>query len=83
MGLSQPWKPASQHDAIEAVVRSEVLPEVFERLKRKKQARAAAAREAEARASSLRRLRELFNLPTHTSPLPSHWQSEPSQRVDC
>ncbi|WP_375572878.1 hypothetical protein ABWH92_05480 [Ahrensia marina] len=74
MGFSRPWKPASQHDAIEAVVRSEVLPEVFERLKRKKQARAAAAREAEAKTYALRRLRELFNLPKDTIEVPNHWQ---------
>ncbi|MEQ8656941.1 MAG: hypothetical protein RIC24_06500 [Hyphomicrobiales bacterium] len=82
MGLSQPWKPASQHNTIEAVVKSEVLPEVFDRLKNKMHERAAAAREAEARASSLRQLSELFNLPIHGSRVPSPWQNEVSSRAD-
>lgn len=83
MDSSQPWKPAREHSAIEAMVRSEVLPEVFERLKRKKQAHVAAAREAEARASSLQRLSKLFNLPTDGGQVSSPWHGQAASRVDC
>ena len=83
MDFSQPWKPARERSAIEAMVKSEVLPEVFERLRSKKQARVAAAREAEMRTSSLHRLSELFNLPIDGAQLSSPWRGEPTSRVDC
>ena len=76
MGLSQPWTPASQRDAIESVVQSEVLPELIERLARKQQALEEAQRESASRASSLRRLRAMFNLPEPSKDRTAHWQRE-------
>ncbi len=74
MGFPQPWTPASQRDAIEVVVQSEVLPELIERLARKQLAREAAQREAASKASSLRQLRAMFNLPERSEELAAHWQ---------
>lgn len=76
MDSRRPWTPASQRDAIEVVVQSEVLPELIERLARKQRAREAAQREAASKASSLRRLRALFNLPEPSEGLPTHRQRE-------
>jgi hypothetical protein len=76
MGSPRPWTPASQRDAIEVVVQSEVLPELIERLARKQQAREAAQRQAASKASSLRQLRAMFKLPERSEDRTAHWQRE-------